>query len=58
MDDVIHCCVTWMSPLTPPTAEAMGAKVIYLRSTVAALVWSAEGGAKSESELKLIKNLI
>ena len=49
MDDVIHSCMAWVSSLAPPATEAIGAKTVHLRSTVAALVWSAKRGAKSES---------
>ena len=49
MGDVIHSCMAWVSSLAPPATEAMGAKTVHLRSTVAALVWSAKRSAKSES---------
>ena len=47
MDDIIHCCVVGVSPLTPVAAKTIGGKVVDLSSAMGTLVWSAKRGAES-----------
>ena len=40
-----------MAALTHSAAEAMNTKLVHLRATMLAKMWSADGGAKTEGGL-------
>ena len=49
MDDLVGCCMAWVSALTPVAAEAVCGEVVHCDSTVTALMRTAKRRAKSEA---------
>ena len=49
MDDVVGCCMTGVSALTPAAAEAVCSEVVHCGSTVTALMRAAKRHAESEA---------